>query len=117
MNLAFKILQTKDRDLLFNHYDWIKDKLTLDKYEVVYEDIQDFNYTPDASIDMVCETIYRRFNRVTEEDCKRLEELGFEGHSLSVSDIVVFAHEENKLHYVDAFGFETVDYKLDYNQL
>lgn len=105
--MKFKILQTKNRDLLFMHYDWISDKFNLLDYKTVYEGNIE---TKSEDKEEICEILFRQFNRVTKEDCERLESIGFKGHSLSVSDIIMFEND-NTIYYVDAFGFTKINYK------
>ena len=97
---SYEIYQLKNteetRDLRFEGTDYLKKQgLTVDKanYDLVYNAPLDTKDTLDS--------IYERFNLYHPED--------FRGHSLSVSDVVVF-HKDGRdtAYYVDSFGFAEV---------
>lgn len=97
---TYSIYQLKDgegmRDYHFTSMDTLKKMgLSVDvgNYEKVYE-------APKTSEDTL-DSIYYKFNMEHPAD--------FRGHSLSVSDVIVF-HENgvDTAHYVDSFGFEAV---------
>ena len=76
--MKYKIKQIKDAEnceYTFEHYNWCKDKISLDDYEVVYEGELDYPEMPDA-----LEELFDIFNIRRPND--------FEGRSMSVSDIV-----------------------------
>ena len=97
---AFGIYQLKDgdgmRDYRFEPYDRLQAaglSVEATNYNLVYT----AELTPGTSL----EDIYTRFNIDRPED--------FKGHSLSVSDIVLFHQNgENTAHYVDSIGFTQV---------
>ncbi len=97
---AFGIYQLKDgagmRNYHFEPYDRLQAaglSVEATNYNLVYT----AELTPGTSL----EDIYTRFNIDRPED--------FKGHSLSVSDIVVFHQNgENTAHYVDSIGFTQV---------
>ena len=97
-NDTFSIYQLKDgdetRDLRFEPYDRLQAAgHTIDRanYELVY--------TAPLSAETSLEDIFTRFNIDHPQD--------FQGHSLSVSDIVVLHQNgENTAHYVDSIGYK-----------
>lgn len=91
--MEYKIKQIKDLkncDYAFEHYDWCKDKINLNDYEVVYEGEIEVGTDPTSTL----EKLFEIFNIAHPED--------FNGHSLSVSDIVEL---DGKNYYCDAFGW------------
>lgn len=114
MKLRFKILQIKDVmpcSYIFRPWELAKHKFSLADYKVVYEGEDDFNTNEIAAL---CEIIFRKFNIVGGDDCKRLNEIGYKGRSLNVSDIIIFDEEDDTLHYVDVFGFQTLRKGYEY---
>lgn len=90
--MNYKIKQIKDIDnceYAFRHYNWVKDKINLDDYEVVYEGKLDYLEMPNA-----LEELFDIFNVRRPND--------FKGHSMSVSDIV---EVDGKNYYCDAAGW------------
>ena len=90
--MKYKIKQIKDVEnceYTFRHYNWCKDQINLDDYEVVYEGELDYPEMPNA-----LEELFEIFNIRRPED--------FEGHSMSVSDIVEVGGEN---YYCDAAGW------------
>lgn len=95
---TFSIYQLKDNNELRNYrfasFDGLKKsnlKVEANNYELVYK-------APLSENDSL-DSIYNKFNIDRPED--------FTGHSLSVSDIVVFEKDgEISSHYVDSFGFK-----------
>ena len=90
--MKYKIKQIKDAEnceYTFEHYNWCKDKISLDDYEVVYEGELDYPEMPDA-----LEELFDIFNIRRPND--------FEGRSMSVSDIVEVDGEN---YYCDAVGW------------
>lgn len=90
--MNYKIKQLKDIrncDYAFEPYDWCKDQLNLDDYEVVYSGVADGTneYT-------VLDDLFEKFNINHPSD--------FTGHSLSVSDIVEL---DGKNYYCDSVGW------------
>ena len=82
------------KDYMFRSYDSLED------YEMRREDYRLEYVAPLTEADTL-ETIYERFNIDHPED--------FQGHSLSVSDIVVMNRDgEVKAYFVDSFGFADV---------
>lgn len=67
-----------------------------------YQCVGEFSIDADNSLD----DIFRMFNRVTEDDVERLNNLGYTGHSLSVSDIIDL---EGYLYYCDSFGWTEIN--------
>lgn len=53
-----------------------------------------------------CERVFRDFNRVTEEDCERLDRIGYDLPSLSVNDTITFV--DGSTYRVLPIGFERV---------
>lgn len=97
--MKYKIKQIKDLkncDYAFEHYDWCKDKINLNDYEVVYEG--EIEVT--SSINNTLEKLFEIFNIRHPED--------FKGHSLSVSDIVEI---DGNNYYCDAFGWVKLEDK------
>ncbi len=99
-NNSFDIYQLKNnettRDLRFERMEFLKKKgITVDKenYDLIYNAPLDKKDTLDS--------IYERFNLYHPAD--------FRGHSLSVSDVVVF-HKDgvDTAYYVDSYGFTEV---------
>lgn len=64
-------------------------------------------WSSEMDSDINLDDIFRTFNRVTDEDCDYLESIGFRGHSLSCSDIIVLDNKE--VYYVDDFGFKKLE--------
>lgn len=91
--MKYKIKQIKDIrncEYAFMHYNWCKDQINLDDYEVVYEGELECSEISDA-----LEELFEIFNVRRPED--------FEGRSLSVSDIVEVDGEN---YYCDAVGWK-----------
>lgn len=59
------------------------------------------------------EDIYRIFNRVTESDALFLDNIGFTGHSLSVSDIVeiIDSPDKSRFYFCCSIGFQQVTFE------
>lgn len=91
-----KIYQMKEEvfrsDRSYMFLPWRIAKKYFDKadYELVFDTYRDDDYTLDAC--------YREFNVNRPE--------GFEGHSLSMSDLIEM---DSHLYYVDSFGFTEVE--------
>ena len=96
----FGIYQLKDtpdaRDIRFMNMDYLESKgiaVARENYDLVY--------TAPLEDGTNLEDIYTKFNIDHPDD--------FRGHSLSVSDVVVFHQNgENTSHYVDSFGYREV---------
>lgn len=96
----FGIYQLKDTedtmDIQFMPMDYLERKgiaVARDNYDLIY--------TAPLKEGMSLEDIYTKFNTDHPKD--------FTGHSLSVSDVVVFHQNgENSSHYVDSFGYREV---------
>lgn len=91
--MKYKIKQIKDIkncDYAFEHYDWCKDKINLNDYQVVYEGEIEVETDPISTL----EKLFEIFNINHPED--------YRGHSLSVSDIMEL---DGKNYYCDAFGW------------
>ena len=96
----FGIYQLKDtpeaRDIRFMNMDYLESKgisVNRENYDLVY--------TAPLEDGTNLEDIYTKFNIDHPDD--------FRGHSLSVSDVVVFHQNgENTSHYVDSFGYREV---------
>ena len=90
--MNYKIKQIKDVEnceYVFRHYNWVKDKINLDDYKVVYEGELDYPEMPNA-----LEELFDIFNTRRPND--------FKGRSMSVSDIV---EVDGKNYYCDAAGW------------
>ena len=90
--MKYKIKQIKDAEnceYAFRRYNWVKDKLNLKDYEVVYEGELGGQEMPNA-----LEELFDIFNVRRPED--------FKGRSMAVSDIV---EVEGKNYYCDAIGW------------
>jgi hypothetical protein len=59
----------------------------------------------DPEAEDVLEDIFRAFNRVTSEDCERLDAIGYKLPSLSVGDTVIL---DQKVYEVKNLGFEEI---------
>ena len=91
--MKYKIKQIKDIrncGYAFMHYNWCKDQINLDDYEVVYEGELECSEISEA-----LEELFEIFNIRHPED--------FKGRSLSVSDIVEVDGEN---YYCDAAGWK-----------
>lgn len=67
----------------------------------------------DGDVDIKnCSDVFRMFNRVTEDDARFLESIGFQGHSLSVSDVVEFHHSpsSSRFYFCDSLCFEEIEF-------
>ena len=90
--MNYKIKQIKDVEnceYAFSHYNWCKDQINLDDYEVVYEGELDYPEMPNA-----LEELFDILNIRRQND--------FKGRSLSVSDIV---EVDGDNYYCDAVGW------------
>lgn len=90
--MNYKIKQIKDVEnceYAFKHYNWVKDKINLDDYEVVYEGELDYQ-----EIENALEELFDIFNIGRPEDYK--------GRGMAVSDIVEI---DGKNYYCDAVGW------------
>ena len=91
--MKYKIKQIKDIrncGYAFMHYNWCKDQINLDDYEVVYEGELECSEISEA-----LEELFEIFNIRHPED--------FKGRSMSVSDIVEVDGEN---YYCDAAGWK-----------
>ena len=62
-----------------------------------------------------CEEIYQIFNCIDETDSQYLEEIGFTGHSLFISDIIEL-HDfpgKNQFYFCDIFGFKKIRFQKE----
>ena len=103
MFVNFKILQIKNTakcDYAFRPWREAENYFSLLDYNIVHKDL---GYFSSRNKDEICEEIFKKFNNKVE---------GFKGHSLSVSDIIMFDDEYNTLHYVDEYEFKTI--KINY---
>lgn len=104
--MQIKILQIKNLEECPYSFRGYNPKLfNLNDYQVVhcYQSItEEAANEPD---ELLLEDIFRLFNRVTEEDCVRLDKLGFKGHSLSESDLVSI---DNRLYYCEMCGWTRI---------
>ena len=102
--MKYKIKQIRDIkncDYAFKHYDWCKDQINLNDYEVVYEGELDYEaYAASVSRPDVLDHLFYIFNMERPED--------FKGHSLSVSDIVEI---DGVNYYCDAMGWVKLEDK------
>ena len=60
-----------------------------------------------------CEEIFRIFNRVTSADILYLEQIGFKGRSLSVSDIIEIwdSPDKSRFYFCQPVGFQRVHFR------
>jgi hypothetical protein len=96
--MKLKIYQVKEECLSrfgFRRYDVArKNGFSLANYDCVW--------SGDIDCDTSLDGIYRRFNRVDEDDCESLSGIGFAGRSMSVSDVIDL---EGHMYYCDDFGW------------
>ena len=91
--MKYKIKQIKDVEncaYAFKHYEWAKNVLDLNDYEVVYDGELDCPEMPNA-----LEELFEIFNNKRPKD--------FEGRSMSISDIVEI---DGKNYYCDFVGWK-----------
>ena len=91
--MNYKIKQIKDVEncaYAFKHYEWAKNVIDLNDYEVVYEGELDYPEMPNA-----LEELFEIFNVKRPKD--------FERRSMSISDIVEI---DGKNYYCDFVGWE-----------
>ena len=91
--MKYKIKQIKDVEncaYAFKHYEWAKNVIDLDDYEVVYEGELDYPEMPNA-----LEELFEIFNNKRPKD--------FERRSMSISDVVEI---DGKNYYCDFVGWE-----------
>ena len=91
--MKYKIKQIEDVEncaYAFKRYEWAKNVLDLNDYEVVYEGELDCPEMPNA-----LEELFEIFNNKRPKD--------FERHSMSISDIVEI---DGKNYYCDFVGWE-----------
>lgn len=104
--MRFKILQiTKDADYLYSGYSVAKKHgFSLDDYSEIFqgEDEALTGLTPEEAL----EVLFRRFNRTTKASAVYLENIGFKGRSVSVSDIIVL---DDEYYYVDLVGYSRLE--------
>jgi hypothetical protein len=95
--MTYKILQLKDIEncpYAFVSYKFAQSHgFSLDDYKVIYEDDNIVGITTEE----ILENLYTVFNLNIPTD--------FEGHSLSVSDIIKL---QDKYYYVDIIGFKEI---------
>lgn len=104
--MKVEILQIKDLETCpyaFRSYN--PEKFNLKDYAVVHSYQSVTEEAANEPDELLLEDIFRLFNRVTEEDCVRLEKLGFRGHSLSMSDLVAI---DDRLYYCDMCGWTRI---------
>ena len=90
--MKYKIKQIKDVEncaYAFKHYEWAKNVLDLNDYEVVYEGDLDYPEMPN-----VLEELFEIFNNKRPKD--------FERRSMSISDVVEI---DGKNYYCDFVGW------------
>ena len=90
--MKYKIKQIKDVEncaYAFKHYEWAKNVVDLNDYEVVYEGELDYPEMPNA-----LEELFETFNNKRPKD--------FERRSMSISDIVEI---DGKNYYCDFVGW------------
>jgi len=110
MNISiYQLKNTKGYSYSFMSLDFaLNHGFCRDDYEEIYAFTENALLIQDVSgltNEQLLEIIFRQFNRVTEEDCKRLEFIGFKGHSISVSDVVKI---DDEYYYCDSFGWENI---------
>ena len=91
--MKYKIKQIKDVEncaYAFKHYEWAKNVIDLNDYEVVYEGELDYPEMPNA-----LEELFEIFNNKRPKDFKR--------RSMSISDVVEI---DGKNYYCDFVGWE-----------
>ena len=91
--MKYKIKQIKDVEncaYAFKHYEWAKNVLDLNDYEVVYDGELDCPEMPNA-----LEELFEIFNNKRPKD--------FERRSMSISDVVEI---DGKNYYCDFVGWE-----------
>ena len=91
--MKYRIKQIKDVEncaYAFKHYEWAKNVLDLNDYEVVYEGDLDYPEMPNA-----LEELFEIFNNKRPKD--------FERRSMSISDVVEI---DGKNYYCDFVGWE-----------
>ena len=91
--MKYKIKQIKDVEncaYAFKHYEWAKNVIDLNDYEVVYDGELDYLEMPNA-----LEELFEIFNIKRPED--------FKGRSMSISDIVEI---DGKNYYCDFVGWK-----------
>lgn len=91
--MKYKLKQIKDVEncaYAFKHYEWAKNVIDLNDYEVVYEGELDYPEMPNA-----LEELFEIFNNKRPKD--------FEHRSMSISDIVEI---DGKNYYCDFVGWE-----------
>ncbi len=66
-------------------------------------------YTKDETLDdeLINNLIYRKLNRVTEQDCEWLDKVGYDLPSLSIGDVIV---RQGTSWRVDGIGFSPFDF-------
>lgn len=97
--MTYKIYQIRNMRncrYAFEFYDYAKDYFDLNDYDEVYSGQLD--ETSDSSTISILEELFYKFNVKRPDD--------FEGHSLSVSDVVEL---DNSKYYVDALGWKKLD--------
>lgn len=102
-----KVEENLDRNLCFSPFDFLKngaEDIQTSNYEKVYTgNMKSIDISSKEEILDTCEKIYTIFN-LTEEMPN-----DFEGHSLSVSDIIVIeCNGESKAYYCDSIGFKEI---------
>lgn len=107
MNKKVCIYQLKDNSendkIMFMSFSFVENKgieLKKEMYDLIYEYKMEKEI---SNINMFLERVYKKFNLECPKD--------YNGHSLSVSDIIVIKDDvEEKAYYVDSFGFKEVEF-------
>lgn len=101
--MKFKIYQIKDiENCPYAFWKYDEKKFSIDDYKVVWESNEYFPFG-DKNIFPVLEDIWEDFNLHRPN--------GFEGHSLSVSDVVEILNdgENDGFYYCNNFGWEKIE--------
>lgn len=93
----YQVNKANFREWAFMRYEWFRDhghaKMSRDMYDLVWDGETEAQGLGE---------VYEQFNLHHPQD--------FKGHSLSVSDLVVW---EDGLYFVDDFGFEPVEWEAE----
>lgn len=105
-NMYIRIYQIKDiKNCNYAFRDYKESLFNINDYEVKYEG--NYNKAVDGMKDAtLLEMIYRDFNVVNQDDVDRLKTLNYQGHSLSVSDVVEL---DNRKYYCNCFGWKRLE--------
>lgn len=104
----FQIDNERECDYSFEAWRYAKDKFNISDYKSIYSGTVIGKRTLDGEI---LDKIFETFNGEAPD--------GFKGHSLSVSDVIIFTYDNGnkKAYYCDSIGWEDITYVVRYQDM